>query len=114
MKDILLSVLNDALPVWLTLTHCIWVISGLLLVLLSVRYFRRNKINIPVSSTKNIAPDVEGISGENKIATQLDLARAYFEMGKHDEASQLLAKIMQEGNKQDRKAAKALEDQLSS
>ena len=42
--------------------------------------------------------DIKAIAGDNEIATQLDLARAYLEIGKKTLAKQILEYVIQHGD----------------
>jgi FimV-like protein len=54
------------------------------------------------------ASDVSTISGEDPMATQLDLARAYIETGKQQFAKIILAAVIKEGNNTYQEEAKRL------
>jgi FimV-like protein len=54
------------------------------------------------------ASDVSTISGEDPMATQLDLARAYIETGKKQFAKIILAAVIKEGNNTYQEEAKRL------
>src|SRR5262245_38264251 len=51
-------------------------------------------------------PDLCAIAGDDKIATQLDLARAYLETNHKSLAKQLLTSILLQGNYEQQKEAK--------
>lgn len=53
---------------------------------------------IPVEKVKITSNDIRAIAGEDELSTQLDLARAYIEVGKKQLAANLLKHIMQQGN----------------
>ena len=63
-----------------------------------------NKITLPPVSIK----DIKAIAGDNELATQLDLARAYFEMDQPKVAKKLLTTVLQHGNAQQQQEAKSL------
>ena len=46
--------------------------------------------------------------GEDKLATQLDLARAYIELRNHDAAKKILKEVLAKGNHAHKQAARAL------
>ena len=52
--------------------------------------------------------DVESIAGEDTISTQLDLARAYIEIGQNKSAQTMLEYILAQGNDEQRMEAKQL------
>lgn len=56
--------------------------------------------------------DIQAIAGEDEIVTQLDMARAYIEMGRKNLAEQLLRHVTQNGNLTQRQEAKQLLDTL--
>lgn len=56
--------------------------------------------------------DIKAIAGDDEIVTQLDLARAYIEMGKTAMAQQLLRHVMQHGNKAQQEEAQQLVETL--
>lgn len=55
-----------------------------------------------------VPSDLSAISGEDLMATQLDLARAYIEMGNQDAAKQILRDVMKLGNPSQQQAARIL------
>ena len=64
---------------------------------------RSQKVDLP-----DTASDVSTISGEDPMATQLDLARAYIETGKNPFAKIILATVIKEGNSLYQEEAKRL------
>ena len=52
--------------------------------------------------------DIKAIAGDDVITTQLDLARAYIEMGKKKIAQQLLQHVTQHGNETQKQEAQQL------
>ncbi|HLB57383.1 MAG TPA: FimV/HubP family polar landmark protein [Gammaproteobacteria bacterium] len=52
--------------------------------------------------------DIKAIAGDNEIATQLDLARAYLEIGKKTLAKQILEYIIQHGDADQQRQAQYL------
>lgn len=57
---------------------------------------------------ETIIHDMDAIAGEDKIATQLDLARAYIETGKVKSAKQILQAVLAQGNKVEQQEAQYL------
>src|SRR5688572_29003856 len=78
-------------------------VSVLYLILFFVRKKQGSK-KIPKPATSRpsnrilTSQDIRAISGEDVMATQLDLARAYIEMGKKSLAKQILQHVTQHGN----------------
>ncbi len=52
--------------------------------------------------------DIKAIAGDNVITTQLDLARAYIEMGKKQLAKKILEHVIDHGNSVQQHEAKSL------
>lgn len=109
---------------WLFVTeHTLFCIELLLAItiLVSVFFFRRpkpvkasvysapqpieNKKNIPITITSQ---DIRAIAGDDVITTQLDLARAYIEIGKKKLAKKILDHVMAHGNVNQKQAAQHL------
>ncbi len=67
---------------------------------------RKNKLDRAV--LPDAANDVTDISGEDPMATQLDLARAYIETGKKQFAKIILAAVIREGNASHQEEAQRL------
>lgn len=64
---------------------------------------------IPNKKTTVItSQDIRAIAGESIMETQLDLARAYIEIGKKHLAKKILNHVMKNGNTDDQKSAKQL------
>jgi len=57
--------------------------------------------------------DAQEQSGEDEIATKLDLAKAYVELGDKDSAKGILEEIISDGNEQQKKTAQELLKQVS-
>ncbi|MGB1906485.1 MAG: FimV/HubP family polar landmark protein, partial [Spongiibacter sp.] len=57
--------------------------------------------------------DIGMLSDGDDVATKLDLARAYVELGDNDGAREMLEEVMQEGSEQQRDDARALLEQLA-
>lgn len=64
------------------------------------------------SSLKITSQDIRAIAGEDMITTQLDLARAYIEMGKIKLAQQILEHTIENGNAAQQQQANQLMNQL--
>lgn len=65
----------------------------------------------PVSTKKPLtitSQDLKAIAGDNVITTQLDLARAYIEMGKTQLAKKILEHVLNHGDDVQRKDASKL------
>ncbi len=55
--------------------------------------------------------DVEGLvfaANGDEVATKLDLARAYIDMGDHDGAKNILGEVIEEGSESQQSEAKSL------
>ena len=57
--------------------------------------------------------DLRAIAGEDMIATQLDLARAYIEVGKAQLANDILSEVIEHGSLDQHKEAQQLLNNLS-
>ncbi|MEX2525524.1 MAG: FimV/HubP family polar landmark protein [Gammaproteobacteria bacterium] len=57
--------------------------------------------------------DTDAQSGDDEIATRLDLAKAYVELGDKDSAKPILEDVIAEGNDDQRRQAQEMMDQLS-
>lgn len=102
--------------------------SGSLFIFLIGLYFilRKKKVDhqepadLPHAINENAAEkmvtakDLSAIAGDDMIATQLDLARAYIETGKLSLAKKILESAKQQGNEIQRKEATTLLDFLNS
>jgi FimV-like protein len=60
------------------------------------------------ASQKNISSDFIAIAGDDLMATQLDLARAYIETGQNEFAKNILKEVISNGNISQRAEAKQL------
>ncbi|OAI48723.1 hypothetical protein AYO45_04360 [Gammaproteobacteria bacterium SCGC AG-212-F23] len=56
--------------------------------------------------------DIRAVAGDDILATQLDLARAYLEMGKKSLAQKILTHVSEHGNQQQCTEAKYLLDNI--
>lgn len=66
---------------------------------------QENKKSSPITITSQ---DIRAIAGDDVITTQLDLARAYIEIGKKKLAKKILDHVMQHGNVNQQQAAQHL------
>ena len=60
------------------------------------------------TSTVITSHDIRAIAGDDVMSTQLDLARAYIELGKNKLAKKILDHVLQHGSPQNQIAAKQL------
>jgi pilus assembly protein FimV len=68
-----------------------------------------------VGETKPAAPAAGGKDERwHEVATKLDLAKAYQEMGDAEGAREILEEVLRDGDEQQREAAQGLLDQMSS
>lgn len=69
-------------------------------------------LNLTAQPTGSVLPDtahdVSAIAGDDPMATQLDLARAYIETGKNQFAKLILAAVIREGSSPHQEEAKKL------
>lgn len=82
-----------------------------------IKYFKK-PLHTPPSKNISFAPtttpivitskDIKAVSGEDVMATQLDLARAYLEMGKKKLSKQILEHVIQNGNESQQQEAQKL------
>lgn len=70
-------------------------------------YFILKKSTLGESKT-NFNKDITAIAGDDIIATQFDLARAYIETGNGSQAKNILKSIVAQGNAEQRQEAKHL------
>jgi FimV-like protein len=99
----------------------IWYFVGLIFVLygflLLSRYqkkqLRNSQSHSSTPSTRVItSQDIKAIAGDDVMATQLDLARAYLEMNKKSLAKKILTHVEQNGTQEQRRTATQLMTQL--
>lgn len=64
------------------------------------------------AAVRNKRSEISAISGEDVMTTQLDLARAYIEMGKIDNAKAAINDVVKNGNSAQKREAKSLRKQL--
>jgi pilus assembly protein FimV len=71
-------------------------------------------ISLNLDDAGTTAPAVEEVKDErwHEVATKLDLARAYQEMGDQTGAREILEEVLRDGDEEQREAAQALIDQL--
>jgi FimV-like protein len=69
---------------------------------------KKEKATTHQNTTIITSRDIRAIAGENIMATQLDLARAYIEIGKKTLAKKILNHVVKNGNTEDQKYAKQL------
>jgi FimV-like protein len=69
--------------------------------------FRENDTAEP-KSTILTSHDIRAIAGDDVLITQLDLARAYIELGKKKLAKQILEHVLRNGNSAHKQAAEQL------
>lgn len=94
-------------------------IGGLFVIFKMVFFPQQDNLSMRVVTTKqkkksdkavlpDAANDVTDIAGEDPMATQLDLARAYIETGKKQFAKIILAAVIREGNASHQEEAQRL------
>jgi FimV-like protein len=109
---------------WLTITaHSLFFIElTLSIILLASLFFFKKKVPtqttsileqkkidaIKKSPTIITSQDIKAIAGDDIIATQLDLARAYIEIGKKRLAKKILDHVTEHGNSSQKQAAEHL------
>lgn len=64
--------------------------------------------NISHHKTQITSADIRAIAGEDELSTQLDLARAYIDVGKKQLAQKMLNHILQQGSIMQQQAAREL------
>jgi FimV-like protein len=74
---------------------------------LTIRQAKKNHSSIVITSQ-----DIKAIAGDDMLTTQLDLARAYIELGKKKLAKQMLEHVIKHGNDGQRNAAVQLMNYL--
>lgn len=93
------------------MTHIDWTNTGLLVICTFLSMLLLYVLLIPLKKTKPVATqattpssgkissqDIKAIAGDDVMTTQLDLARAYLEMGKHQLAKQILHHVVAHGS----------------
>jgi FimV-like protein len=95
----------------LTPAGCLIVAGVLLMLLLSLK-LRKAKLPKPIEIKKPpqrvTHQHIDAIAGDDVMTTQLDLARAYIEMGERDLAKEILAQVSTEGNPVQQRQAQQL------
>ncbi len=76
------------------------------------RAVKISKSSIDLNNTVPSSKDMSAIAGEDVMTTQLDLAKAYIEMGKQDQAKRILKNTLNTGNALQKTAAKQLLESL--
>lgn len=61
-----------------------------------LKFYSKNPT--PINDNSKISNDLSAIAGEDLLATQLDLARAYIETGKKASAKKILEQVATKGN----------------
>lgn len=109
------------------LTILIGIGAGALLMLIAgiftiIRFFNRENNTQPAFTRRDPVfklkavstdQDIAAIAGDDIIATQLDLARAYLEIGNHSAAAKLLEMVAGQGNPVQQEEAKTLSSQIA-
>jgi FimV-like protein len=108
--------------IWLTVSsHILFFVELFLaiVILISLFFFKKQKPIQPASLPKEqdtvskvptiiTSQDIRAIAGDNVLTTQLDLARAYIEIGKKKLAKKILEHVIENGNLGQRQAAQKL------
>lgn len=116
MDQFIQSIVNIALEVnnQLTPIGCLAVLFllGLLLIILKIRKPEKETVLENKSANNELyaanPQDIQAIAGEDEIATQLDLARAYIEMDQKSLAQGILQDVLKKGNSEQQRAAQTL------
>lgn len=92
--------------------------AALLLLLLFVamrrKRFQKERVGAPqMSSVMETTPPTIGFGDDSDVASKLDLARAYVEMGDHAAARELLSEVRVHGDAEQKVEAQRLSDTLS-
>ena len=94
----------------LTTTGCLLTVGFLLCVLGILKTARQYRMaaeaNRLIHATEH--SDMHAVAGEDVVAAQLDLARAYIEMGNKPQAASLLAKLNGQGSDRQQQEARRL------
>ena len=113
MLESVQSFFSQHLFAWETIALSIFFI--LFIVYVRKKIFLRPKKRVsaikeqtPSSPTIITSQDIKAIAGEDVLATQLDLARAYIELNKKKIAKQILSHVIQHGNENLKDAAQKL------
>jgi FimV-like protein len=94
-----------------------WGAIGLVCILLITYLFSNSRRQKEIAETSQIEESSESLEpvnfpGEDPLASQLDLARAYMDMGKLNLAQQILNKVLLEGDESQQAIAKRLLTEL--
>jgi FimV-like protein len=86
------------------------IISFVALFILIILLLNPKKVSHATSTTEQNSqpPDISAIAGDDVCVTQLDLARAYIELGKTALAKQILENVFLEGDHNQQQTAKEL------
>lgn len=88
------------------------IISFIAIFILIILLLNPKKVSHATSTTEHNSPittqDMSAIAGDDVCVTQLDLARAYIELGKTASAKQILENVMLEGDHNQQQTAKEL------
>jgi len=68
----------------------------------------QKKMTPPQNVTIITSRDIKAIAGDNVLATQLDLAKAYVELGKKNLARQILTHVLKNGDHHQQQIAQEL------
>lgn len=99
-------------------SSCIAIVMVLLMILFVLRWQRSSEDKtVDVKPANNASyfinkEDIQAIAGDDEIATQLDLARAYIEMDQKALAKDILQHVAQHGNVLQQQVAKKLHAEL--
>lgn len=91
------------------------VFVGLFLILINTRKPKAPSQNpiLTKSSIMITSQDIKAIAGDDVLSTQLDLARAYIEMGKKQLAKKILDHVAKNGNDKQQQEAHGLIDEIA-
>lgn len=78
-----------------------------------IKFFEKKNMVNKINSLKKVntiitSRDIRAIAGEDVITTQLDLARAYIELGKEKLAKKILDHVIQHGDSHQQESAQQL------
>lgn len=98
--------LQQYVPIIIVIT-ALFIIAFILLVIKKKSAVPSSKF-IPKPTYTITSHDIKAIAGDNVIATELDLARAYLEIGKKQLAKQILGHVTQHGDVNQQQEAQRL------
>lgn len=94
----------------------LYVMLAALFFMLLLRFSKPKRVQLATPSNEisnqHFIPNTESISGDNPLATKLDLAKAYIEMDKKHLAKSILLNVQKQGTEQQKQEAKKLFDSL--